>query len=633
MTGPSCPHSGHVSIPRGLEDRRKKKKEKQLNCGSCSQTFSAICTLHSHLKGDSYHFDHVTKTAYPLSPCQKKQKRWSVKGEKEDSCSENDENVPTYFTESGQMIGKMKRYKRKHQTFKEVVKTEKKEKSEAGNFTVELNPDYNDEEVQADPSNVTFEIPDISKTPKGQDTEAKSVIFEKDIFGNLPTEMLEKVPIIKTEAIPDDFELMNEAGTQTKIHDDEGDEMEDDLYEEMGEEMGVDASVNEEKMEHSDEETVASETAEASTNIEVPQEHINMQMTINLHSLETNPDGSLKIVVAEEDAGIFRTPQGEEILKALKEQAAKGVVAKNTQVVYNYTVPVDSVKPQKEVFPSANIVKTPTGLKKKRQRKYTPKEPDVDDDVDYEMSVGADGIEAIVFMKQEEKVTTEEAINILSQCNEGMHEEKISKIQPLSAKGGDVYIVDLKALPDKRDVRHDKYVWVHCGKKSYPKQSPTITRAMYKIKLPNNSYSDGFQKTVYEPVNPEERYALVHYTGYESLYQPVPHGNRKYGNKAHHRTCPSVLEELRALSGKTELSPNMIHKQIQSAAPEPGLRNVRTPRDLRQVRNFVFKAKRNAKKQRVIVTAKADDDAVDYDDAVDDNDVDEELGTEPVDTP
>ena len=618
MTGPGCPHSGHASIPRGLEEKRKTRKEQQLNCGSCSQTFSAICTLHSHLNGDSYHFDHITRTAFPLKPCQKKQKQYVE--EESDGHSEDEENVPTYFTQSGKMIGKMTRYKRKQQKFKKVFKLDGMEESEAGNIKIELNPDYSKEELEADPSNVTFELPDTPKTGRSQDSVAKSIIFEKDIFGSLPTELLEK-DSIKTEAISDQSELVSEAGTQTKTLPIE-DEM-DQMVSDFSAEMGADMSVNEEDMEHSDEEILESEKVEPSTNNEEPQEHVNMQMTINLHSLETNPDGSLKIVVAEEDAGIFRTPQGEEILKALKEQAAKGVVAKNTQVVYNYTVPVDSVKspsPQKDPLTSAAIPVRSAGVKKKRQRKYTPKGPDPEDDVDYEMSAGADGIEATVFMIREDKISTDEASHILMQCNDGMHEDKISKIQPLSAKGGEMYVVDLLALPDKRDVRHDKYLWVHCGKKSYPKQNPTISKAMYKVKLPNNSYSDGFQKTVYEPVDPDERYALVHYTGYESLYQPLPHGNRKYGNKAHQRTCPSVLEELRALSDKTELSPTMIHKQIQSAAPEPGLRNVRTPRDLRQIRNFVFKAKRIAKQQGVKVVKRNEDE------------IDDDIETESIDT-
>ena len=601
MTGSDCPHSGHghIRIPRGLEESRKKRKEQQLSCGSCYRKFNAICSLHSHLRGDSYHYDHITKTAFPLKPCPKKPK-WQDAGDS-DSNSEDEENIPTYYTQSGKMIGKMTRYKRKQHKFKKVYKVDENEKQlEAETIKVELNPEYYQEDqeeletLEADPSNVSFEYPDASKALRDKDSVAKSIVFESDIFGNLPTEMLAKDKI-KKELMSAQSESVSEAGTQTKDLPDIDDEMEkmvSDYSAEIGAEM-AESSVNDEDMDHSGDET------QEPANVEEPTQQINMQMTINLHSLETNPDGSLKIVVAEEDAGIFRTPQGEEILKALKEQAAKGVVAKNTQVVYNYTVPADSVRaqPKQQSASGSAVDKNESGGKKKKQRKYTPREPDAADDADYEMSVGADGIEAVVFMTREERISTDEAIHILNQCNDGMHEDKISKIQPLSAKGGEMYVVDLLALPDRRDIRHDKYLWIHCGKKNYPRQNPTISKAMYKVKLPNNSYSDGFQKNVFEPMDPSERYALVHYTGYESLFQPLPHGNRKYGNRAHHRTCPSVLEELRALSDKTDLSPTMIHKQIQSAAPEPGLRNVRTPRDLRQIRNFVFKAKRIAKKQ------------------------------------
>lgn len=598
MTSQLCPHSaeaepGLVRLPYGLEVARKKRKETYFHCGSCKRKFNAICSLHSHLKGDSYHYDHVTMTAYPLNPKSCSKKPVVADGHETDSDFEDEENIPTYYTQSGAIIGKMTRYRRKHHGYKTISKLSdfNEEVSHKVDIKIEVNPEYT--AMEADPANVTFEYTDSK--PDDTDSAAKTIVFEKDIFGSLPTDMLTPD---KTGKIKEEIASVSESGTQTK--DSPAIEEEDyktvrDISAEMGTEMAV--SPDEESMEQS---AVENEVEEWTNEGETPGQ-VNMQMTINLHSLETNPDGSLKIVVGEEDAAIFKTPQGEEILKALKEQAAKGVVAKNTQVVYNYTVPADSLRSGQQAVSrlkeeSSDIDDDGSKIKKKK-KKYKPKTEDDEIDPDCEMGQGTEGLQAVVFKMKEDRISTDEAMHILNECEMGMHEDKISKIQPINAKGGELYVIDLEALPDRRDCRHDKYLWLHCGKKSYPKQKPKISKAMYKVKLPNQSYSDGFQKNVFEPIDPSKRYALVHYTGYESLFQPLPHGNRKYGFKAHQRTCPSVLEELRALSDKTDMSPTMIHKQIQSFAPEPGLRNLRTPRDLRQIRNFVVKAKRKAREQ------------------------------------
>ena len=217
---------------------------------------------------------------------------------------------------------------------------------------------------------------------------------------------------------------------------------------------------------------------------------------------------------------------------------------------------------------------------------------------DVEMATGIDGLEAIVFMRKEEKLTTTEAIAILEECSLGLHDDKISKIQPLSAKGGDVYVVDLDALPNRRDIRHDKYYWYNCGQKTYPKNQALIRKYVFKIRLPNSSFSDAFIKSIYQYVDEKERYCVVHYTGFESIFKPFPHGNSKTG-KSFVRTCPSVIEELKEMANK-DVSANEVHKQVKSLAP-PTLRGLRTPRNLDQIKNHFF----YAKKKKVLAMKRA----------------------------
>ncbi|MEW8483611.1 MAG: hypothetical protein AB2705_00420, partial [Candidatus Thiodiazotropha sp.] len=339
-----------------------------------------------------------------------------------------------------------------------------------------------------------------------------------------------------------------------------------------------------------------------------PPQLFNMQMSFNLHSLETNDDGSLKIVVPEEDAGIFKTPQGEAILKALKAQG-KGINAQNTQIIYNYTVPSDTIHSGSVPSSTAgNIGNNMAEKTRKRQistaaqstnmgsdrpakirkRKCRKKNESDSDEEESEMAGIYGDLQPVVFMNRSEKISTYEAMSILDECNLGLHDDKISKIQPVNAKGGELYVIDLEALPSRRDSRHDRYLWYHFGCKKYPKRNPRVMKAMYNIKLPNKSYSDGFQKMVYEPLNPSERYGIVHYVGYETIFQPLAHGNRKHGNKTYRRTCPSVLEEIKKLSKHKELTPTMIQERITSVAPDHSLRNIRAPRNLKQIKNFYY---------------------------------------------
>ena len=550
-------HSGHGPLipPVDLEAARERSKENQFHCGNCNRTFYAICALHSHLRGGSYHYDHITMTAFPL---------------KETSCinlpdikEPKDEHGPPdiYYTESGAVVSKMLQYKRKRVSYSKVSVVSK-EDEQGSNLDADLS--LNTEEVAlTNPSNVSFEYPSENLNEANEENIPKSIVFENFVRGKGATN---KSASAERNAEGNEKSKNSESDASTN-----GSAMELSPV--------VDAHISDKDLEITD--TLGND------------DRVNLQMTINLHSLETKEDGSLKIVVGEEDAGIFRTPQGEEILKALKEQT-KGVSIKNTQIIYNYSVPagvstVNGCDGSKDRADTKST-KQKQNQRSKHKRELSESEEEMEDE--NEMMLGAYGLEAIVFMKREDKINTAEAISILDECNLGMHEDKISKIQPINGKGGELYVVDLDALPSRKDSRHDKYVWYHFGIKKYPKKNPRVSKTSYKIKLPNKSYSDGFEKIVYEPLNESGRFCIIQYIGYESLFKPMPHGNRKHGKKIYRRTCPSVLEDLKSLTQKPDLTPTMIHKQIKANVSGGGTKNFRTPRNLVQIRNSIFNARR-----------------------------------------
>ena len=565
-------HCGHGPVipPADLEEVRERSKENWVRCGTCNRSFSAICSLHQHLAGGSYHYDHMTMTAFPLDEnnCGT-QKSCRTPSKYKKRKRDEDEPSEVYYTESGTVVSKMIRYKGKQDSYKMCKVVPGDEEQREKRLITELskeNPELKN------PLNVSFEYP----TGKaGVDKIPKAIVFEKDV-----------TTICESDEAEDD-----------DVYAQEENESESYEYEEDGQNNEMTAQVQSFHSSvhhlHSENEDQESQT-EVSTGMK--QEPVTRQMTINVHSLETNEDGSLRIVVGEEDAAVFKTHHGEEILKALKEQA-KGIAIKNTQIVYHYTSPDDVNNVDEQSSLSNNQDDSKPGAKKKKQstkststyraeRKWEKNYTD-------EVTTSVEGVNPVVFMKRENRITTSEAINLLDECCLGMHDDKISKVQPVCAKGGELYVIDMHALPNRKDTRHDNYLWVHFGVKKYPNKNPRVMKINYKVKLPKNAFSDGFQKIIYEPVNEAERFCIIHYVGYEKVFQPMPHGNRKHGAKIYRRTCPSVLEELKSLTHNDDITPAIIHKQIEaSLSPSQGPKNFRIPRNIQQIRNSFTNAKR-----------------------------------------
>ena len=579
-------HCGHGPIipPAGLEAAREKLKSRPLKCGNCLQNFSAICALHTHLRGDSYHYDKETMTAFPLdeNSCPA-----VINGEMDDT-----EITDTYFTESGARVMQMKKKKTKKKPFQKEEVTEKPDKI----IDIQVYPQEGDNDMAdselVDPANVDLEysspagVSDMEKSVEACDEEP---LLQRAGDDNEPMDTGGEENFVEPETIKTENVLPGVAVTETIPDASTGLSIPDQQNLADFETEGMEA------------EGMQTQTALL----------MNKQMIIDLHSMETNEDGSLKIVVGEKDAAIFKTPQGEEILKALKAQG-KGLSAKNTQIIYNYSVPVALEEAGSDVLVDSDIAAVAESLvdsalksefgsidvAKGQKKKRIYRRGGDDEEEEVEMATGIDGLEAVVFMRKEEKLTTADAMSILQECKLGMHDDKISKIQPLSAKGGDLYVVDLEALPNRKDIRHDKYYWYNCGQKRYPKNDAIIKKGVFKIRLPNQTYSDGFLKSIFEYIDETERYCIIHYTGFESMFKPFPHGNSKTG-KTFVRTCPSVIEELKEMANR-DLTPTEVHKQVKAVAPA-ALRGLRTPRNLDQIKNHFFyqKKKQLAMKQAI----------------------------------
>lgn len=620
------PHNGYghgpVTPPPGLKEAREKLKSQPLKCGNCRQKFSAICALHKHLNGDSYHYDKEMMTAYPLD---------------ENSCpSFNDEKVSmtgTYMTEHGPRIVSMTKHKKKNSKYIKKEPTHVPTKPDKI-INIQIYPEEDDNDnIEADPANVDLEYFGSPTSPVVVAEPETSQHFDMgsqiSADNDEPATGIEAVNAcdvgdfdddVLSENIKQEIKIENQILTESNeqhVHiENDGQE-----YVPIKEALpvvepipNIEAVLNVPENPESHEEMLGLQetgdalythdqqsTAELQPNQAEPTSFVmNKQMIIDLHSMETNEDGSLKIVVGEKDAAIFKTPQGEEILKALKTQG-KGLSVKNTQIVYNYSVPIslegdtnDELAETSIHVPAiADTSLTPVkrGLdfdemsEQKKKRKYMRQ-----DDIGEEMAESVDGLEAVVFMRKEDKITTAEAMAILGEVNLGMHEDKVSKIQPLKAKGGDLFVVDLEALPNRRDIRHDKYIWYNVGTRRYPKNKELMKKSVFKIRLPDQTFSDGFMKSIFEWIDEKERYCIIHYTGFEGLFKPFPHGNCKSG-KNFVRTCRSVIEELKEMASQEDVSPTDVYKQVKGVTP-PGLRNLRAPRNLDQIKNHFFYEKK-----------------------------------------
>ena len=552
----SAYHEPSTQFIRPDQDREKNKTNRY-KCGSCYQCFSAICVLHVHLGGGSYHYDKDTLTAFPLD---------------ENGCPtlkylKNDDRQNSYCDGCGDKLNKISRKRRPKSSLSG---------STARIVQIQILPDENDINVKKDNDTTTAGVCEVEE--------------EKTVEERIPGSVEDANDIVSDSAALDN-----------NLNMDSGNENESDMNS-TAETADQNIFANKRICADSDN----CQDPVTPVNAKSDRLYMNKEVTLNVINLETNEDGSVKLLLEEKDAEIFRTPHGEEVMKALKTQM-KGMALQNTQLVCSYSAPVGDNGDTDDTLDKTGTTigakrKSETGDEdfsavgsgKKRRKKNTNQARKEAEELPGFSDTSYKGIKPIVFMRKHKSMNSEEAAVLLDECKLGLHDNRISKVPPLSANGGEVYVVDMSALAHRKDIKYDKYVWRSYGNKKLPSYDPQVTKHFFRLRLPDKTFSDDFQKHIIDSLHEDNNFAIIHYLGDETVFIPFPHGNSKR-NKPFRRTCPSVLEELKTLS-HTGLTPNQVFKVV-SNSPMSGFKDSRVPRNFRQIKNHMYKEKRKGDQQ------------------------------------
>lgn len=162
----------------------------------------------------------------------------------------------------------------------------------------------------------------------------------------------------------------------------------------------------------------------------------------------------------------------------------------------------------------------------------------------------------------------------------------ICEKRPIKPLAGQIIIIDTLNMTNKLDRRIDDYQWVNDGVKKLPKKSPIVCKVRHRVKVSDGEIitaSSDFVRTEWNLID-SDRFYLFHYTGDESVFKPIKHGNAKKGNKkVFTRTCPSVLDEMKSQI-ENETVPSKIYNDmkitVDGVAAASG-----APRNLKQVQN------------------------------------------------
>ena len=185
-----------------------------------------------------------------------------------------------------------------------------------------------------------------------------------------------------------------------------------------------------------------------------------------------------------------------------------------------------------------------------------------------------------------------EAVDILKN-----YKGNVSQSRAIKPKAGEIYLFDTNLVGD--DWKCDNYMWRNSGTIYQPKSNPVVKKSFNSIRL-DESKREGskvFQKTLYSLlVRPN--IVMVHYSGDETVYYPLKHGNRKRGYQEYQRTVPSVMNSIKkAISETPRSTPKNTLKHLTMTHQLEEL-----PRDLDQIRNV---KRLMTKKNEIIITPKS----------------------------
>lgn len=163
-------------------------------------------------------------------------------------------------------------------------------------------------------------------------------------------------------------------------------------------------------------------------------------------------------------------------------------------------------------------------------------------------------------MIRQEKLSLNEATNILHRAEKGEYENDINIRVPVRPRGGDVILYRKKKASDI-DYRCDQYVWRNGGNNRY--HTATIETYYRIVSTSAPASHKGFAKSVFQlkkPANILNPIVLIHYTGDETIFTSRPHGNAKT-QRPYVRTSKSCIDKIRDDVKRPESAPKHIYQE------------------------------------------------------------------------
>ena len=445
-----------ASLASGADgDKDAAAKPKPFRCGDCEEDFSAICLLHTHLRGGSYHYDQETMTAFPLSgtSCSSVLRKMKMKWKRK---------TPKITPVSAKKLKAENTTKRKIFKIKKIKKTKSKTGTDDDPDDFEqsfnINPDTGAiEPVDADRQEV--EIGDGGKDKK-QQLVINLYGMDKNEDGSLRLVVGEKdSEVFKTPVGDAILKALKNKGEVFKGH--------------------MKVIYNYPEIEHSPDDETTPNAEETTPNLEDDGDD-----DIDEDDVEANKSGDITIEDAEPERKHF-TRSAKKTPKATKAStpAKKRKVADTAD-----SITIEPLSPESGASPEKAVI-----------------------DSSKEESENKSG-KSMVFKHLEKRIDTFEAIEILNEVLSGHHLEKVAREAIPKPRGGEVYLIDLDGLPKTKERKVDLFKWNNCGSKRIPKGKEVVMKTCYKVKLPNGYFSDVFVKHFYQMIeNP--RYCLLHYIG------------------------------------------------------------------------------------------------------------------------
>lgn len=109
-----------------------------------------------------------------------------------------------------------------------------------------------------------------------------------------------------------------------------------------------------------------------------------------------------------------------------------------------------------------------------------------------------------------------------------------------------------------------------------------MKKSYFDIQTPKGPSTE-FRKHAYE-LEPPNNFTLIHYLGDEGAATDFPHGNKRNDDRAHVRTCPSLIKEL-TTKCQTCTTSRVYKSAITTLPPVPHM-PVLHPRNSKQVENI-----------------------------------------------